>query len=71
MSADLDARLLRAHHDNDTGALVALYAEAADRATSDVARGFYLTHAYIFALERGDPRAAALHARLKQMGREA
>jgi hypothetical protein len=32
------------------------------------ARAFYLTHAYVFALEAGDPRAAALKARLVAEG---
>ena len=31
---------------------------------------FFLTHAYIFALDVGDPRARALHLRLKAQGRE-
>lgn len=67
--ADLDARLLAAHARDDRAALVALYEEAADAVTSEVARGFYLTHAFIFALDLGDARAARLRDRLKAMGR--
>lgn len=67
--ADLDARLLGAHARDDRAALVALYEEAADAVTSEVARGFYLTHAFIFALDLGDARAARLRDRLKAMGR--
>lgn len=69
----LDARLLAAHARDDRGALIALYAEAADRAASHDAdaSGFYRTHAYVFALEAGDARAARLRAQLAAEGREA
>lgn len=67
----LDARLLEAHARGDQAALVGLYEEAAGSANDPVAAGFYLTHAYVFALELGDPRAVALHAKLKASGREA
>ena len=67
---DLDARLLAAHAADDRAALIALYTEAADTATDETATGFYLTHAYVFALEAGDPRTADLRARLVAMGRE-
>lgn len=66
---DLEARLLAAHAAGDRRALVALYEEAADRAAGDTARGFFLTHAFVFALELADPRAEALKARLRAMGR--
>lgn len=67
---DLDARLLAAHAADDTEALVGLYADAAD-AAADIDRAcFYLTHAYIFALELGDCRAADLRAQLAAHGRE-
>lgn len=66
----LDARLLDAHARGDRQALIRLYAEAADQANDETACGFYLTHAYVFALEAGAPEAAALHARLVAMGRE-
>jgi hypothetical protein len=57
--ATLDAALLDAHARGDRAALIALYADAADAAMDPTARAFYLTHAYVFALEAGDPRAAA------------
>lgn len=66
----LDTRLLDAHARDDRQALIALYEEAAEVANREEARGFYLTHAYIYALEAGAPRARALHARLVSMGRE-
>lgn len=68
---NLQARLLEAHAAGDAAALVAGYSEAAAAASDDTARGFYLTHAYVFALESGLPQAAALHAALRSMGREA
>ncbi|MEC3862194.1 hypothetical protein VK792_12945 [Mesobacterium sp. TK19101] len=67
---DLEARLLAAHARGDTRALVGLYTEAGEHANSAVAQGFYLTHAYVYALELGDVRATGLHARLVAMGRE-
>ena len=67
----LDDRLLRAHARDDRPSLVGLYTLAADRMNDLDAACFYLTHAYVFALELGDPRAGALHARLKAEGREA
>ncbi|WP_299626855.1 hypothetical protein [uncultured Tateyamaria sp.] len=68
--SDLDARLLAAHEQSDVAVLVALYREAADVAKDEETRGFYLTHAYIFALELGHPDAPCLRARLVEMGRE-
>ena len=68
--SDLDARLLAAHAADDRPALIRLYAEAADAAVDADARGFYLTHAYVFALEAGAPEAEQLRAQLVAMGRE-
>jgi hypothetical protein len=68
--SDLDADLLAAHAAADTPALVALYEAAADQADTDEARGFYLTHAYVFALEIAHPNATRLHDSLKRLGRE-
>lgn len=68
--SDLDTRLLAAHAANDTAALINLYTEAADAALTEDAAGFYLTHAYVFALECAHPATPALRARLLAMGRE-
>jgi hypothetical protein len=68
--SDLQARLLAAHEADDRVALIGLYTEAGDAANTLDAACFFLTHAYVFALEAGDPRAAAIHARLKAEGRE-
>jgi hypothetical protein len=67
---ELDARLLAAHAARDHQSLVVLYAEAADTAPTPEAAGFYLTHAYVFALEKAHPDAAGLKARLIAAGRE-
>lgn len=67
--ASLQDRLLSAHGRDDRAALVVLYTEAADTAPDIDAACFYLTHAYIFALEKGDPATNALYDRLKAHGR--
>lgn len=68
----LDARLLKAHEQEDTPALVHLYTLAANEAEAgqDIdAACFYLTHAFVFALEAGVPEARALNKRLADKGR--
>ncbi|MDP5086119.1 MAG: hypothetical protein NWQ23_11915 [Yoonia sp.] len=67
--ASLQDRLLAAHARDDRAGLVALYTEAADTAADLDAACFYLTHAYIFALEKGDPVTKSLYDRLKVHGR--
>lgn len=71
--AALEHRLLAAHARNDFEALTALYEEAANQREEqgDVdAACFYLTHAFVFALESGSARADALQWRLWKLGRE-
>lgn len=69
----LDAEILDAHARDDGLALARLYGQAADLAE---AKGdvdgccFFLTQAYVFALQSGAPQAGALHARLVAYGRE-
>ena len=70
MSVDLHARMLAAHARPDPAALIALYTEAADAANDLDASCFFLTHAYVFALEAGAPQAPHLHRRLAVHGRE-
>ena len=67
---DLNAQLLAAHAAGDHLALVALYAQAADAADDMEAACFFLTQAYVFALEQNAPQGAALRARLAAEGRE-
>ncbi|MBO6538394.1 MAG: hypothetical protein JJ969_03250 [Rhizobiaceae bacterium] len=69
----IDAALLDAHARHDHAALVSLYAQAADmfeESGEEDAACFYLTHAYVFALEQGLPQQAGLHARLCAKGRD-
>ncbi|WP_028956324.1 hypothetical protein [Sulfitobacter sp. 20_GPM-1509m] len=67
---DLNAQLLAAHAAGDHLALVALYAQAADAADDMEAACFFLTQAYVFALEQNAPQIAVLRARLAAEGRE-
>ena len=66
----LDAQFIAAHEANDTSLLIRLYTQAADETETEEAAGFFLTHAYVFALEAGAPEAPALRQRLVDMGRE-
>ncbi|ASM72061.1 MULTISPECIES: hypothetical protein [Roseobacteraceae] len=67
---DLNAQLLAAHAAGDHRALVDLYARAADGAQNVDAACFFLTQAYVFALEQNTPQISALRARLAAEGRE-
>lgn len=66
--SDLDHRLLAAHASGTPATLARLYREAGE-ATQGTPRAFYLTHAFVFALEAGLPDAAAIEADLQAMGR--
>lgn len=69
----LDDRLREAHEADDVARLIALYTEAADRREADGevdAACFYLTHAFVYALQAGDPAAELLQRRLWTYGRE-
>ncbi|MCR8825567.1 hypothetical protein [Pseudosulfitobacter koreensis] len=68
--SDLNAQLLAAHAAGDHRALVTLYAQAADGAEDLDAACFFLTQAYVFALEQNAPQVAMLRARLAAEGRE-
>ncbi|KIC17196.1 hypothetical protein [Leisingera sp. ANG-DT] len=70
--ADLDQALLQAHEDKDSAVLVRLYTLAGDQAEEAGnidAACFYLTHAFVFALEAGLPEAKELNRRLADRGR--
>jgi hypothetical protein len=66
----LDAQLLAAHAAGDHDTLVGLYDRAAQEAPDIDTACFFLTHAYVLALEQGDARAVALRAQLEAHGRE-
>ncbi|MCK0148679.1 hypothetical protein MWU54_01470 [Marivita sp. S6314] len=67
--ADLHADLLAAHATGDPDALVASYVAAADQQDEIEAVCFFLTNAYVFALEAGHPRTGELRERLAAHGR--
>ncbi|MGC3937034.1 hypothetical protein ACOTTU_04450 [Roseobacter sp. EG26] len=66
----LNDRLLAAHAADDRQALIALYSEAAALAADIDAKGFYLTQAYVFALEAGASSALKLREQLVELNRE-
>lgn len=69
----LEAELLQAHTDNNRAALIDLYTQAADlsEASGQIdATCFFLTHAYVFALESDSPQARQLNKQLVTYGRE-
>ena len=71
--AELDAAILRAHANEDGATLARLYVKAADLSEKDHDIDgccFFLTQAYVFALQSDAPEADALHARLVAYGRE-
>ena len=73
MNEVLHTKLLKAHECDDTATLSLLYAQAADESqgTGDTqAMFFFLTQAYIFALDSGLPVAADYNRRLAQHGRD-
>jgi len=70
--SELDARLLEAHADRDLAKIADQYALAADQAEKKEKTDqacFFLTHAWIFALEAGDPLADEYRSRLAAYGR--
>jgi hypothetical protein len=69
---EIDARLLEAHAGGNLVDIAFHYARAAVQAEEqgDTDRAcFFLTHAWIFALEAGDPIAAEHRSRLAGYGR--
>ena len=71
-SDDLERRLLAAHDLGDLRALAGLYAEASERAEATGQRdraAFFLTHAWVFALDAGLASAEAFRDRLGSWGR--
>lgn len=67
---DLNTRLLQAHEAGNSQALAELYEQAADAEADENAVGFFLTHAYIHALEGNLACVERLRLRLIAMGRE-
>ena len=70
---ELEPALLEAHRTQDARRLAALYLKAGEAAEAEGdtdKAGFFLVHAYVFALEEGMALANEIHARLKRLGRE-
>ncbi|MGP7795654.1 hypothetical protein [Sphingomonas sp. CLY1604] len=70
--AGLERKLLDAHRRGDATTLVAIYTRAADTLERDARIDeacFYLTQAYVLALETGAAETAALDRRLVAHGR--
>ena len=68
----LSQALLDAHASKDHAKLISMYTSAADIAEeqNDIdAACFYLTHAFVFALESGAAEASILNKRLADKGR--
>lgn len=71
--AALHAEILKAHERKDIPLLAELYNQAGNNQlkTGDIDAGcFYLTHAYVFALEAGLSQAKDIHETLVAHGRE-
>ena len=67
-----ERELMQAHARGDGRAVALAYLDAADLAARSGDEGraaFFLTHAWVFALEAGDPLAGDCHLRLVRMGR--
>lgn len=67
---DLNDRLLEAHAQGDKQVLVRLYRAAAEETEEPTPKAFFLTQAYVFALDCGDPAAPKLQQMLVEMGRD-
>ena len=67
--SDLNDAILDAHARDDGRALVALYTQAADGTNDIDTTCFFLTYAYIYALELGIADEVSLYARLDAHGR--
>ncbi|MEO9897573.1 MAG: hypothetical protein ABJD13_00900 [Paracoccaceae bacterium] len=67
---DLDTHLIAAHANQDGALLTALYTKAANQSDDADTQCFFLTQAYVFALEAGLPEASPLKARLISAGRD-
>lgn len=73
MTDALDGAILAAHDTNDKAKLATLYAQAADKSEAlgdKDAACFFLTQAYVFALDAGLQDAATLNKRLAKYGRD-
>ena len=71
-ASDLEEAILSAYENADQPALIRLYRRAADRAEAEQnidQAAFFLTYAWIYALEQGDDDAVTFWRRLADWGR--
>ena len=69
-SLRLNDGIIKAHNEGDNWNLVSLYTHAANRANSPHLESFFLTQAYVFALEQDHPAQRRLKSRLIAFSRE-
>ena len=70
---EIENEMLKAHTKNNVKELVRLYKQAGEmkqNENDEDAEAFFLTHAYVFALESGDAHAHEICNRLVSLGRE-
>ncbi|WP_341861197.1 hypothetical protein [Gymnodinialimonas sp. 57CJ19] len=65
-----EAALYHGQQTGDWAQVITQYMEAAEAEATEQGAAFYLTHAYVHALEAGDPRADTLKQRLIALGAE-
>ena len=69
-SLGLNDVIIKAHNEGDNWNLVSLYTQAANKANSPDLKSFFLTQAYVFALEQDHPAQWRLKSRLVAFGHE-
>ncbi|MCY3982548.1 MAG: hypothetical protein OXE85_01375 [Roseovarius sp.] len=70
MSEELNSKILAAHCEKDIHSLIRLYIEASKTTGNHDEECFFLTNAYICALETGSSETKFLHDQLRKYGRE-
>ena len=70
---EIEKKMLKAHEEYNQKELVRLYTKAGEmkqKENDENAEAFFLTHAYVFALESGSENAKEICKRLVKLGRE-
>ena len=69
-SLGLNDDIIKAHNEGDNWKLISLYTQASNSANSTDLESFFLTQAYVLALEQNHPAQRQLKSRLVAFGRE-
>ena len=69
MRQALNAQILSAHAKGDTARLIELYYQASHKCKNIDEKCFFLTYAYVYALEVAHPLEGALYQALKKYNR--